>query len=674
MSVLTQQMPAKGKYICHINANGELECEWKEPSGIIWDLGTPPSTGSGAILSAVNTQAAGNTLPYFPWEESGAAWETSAVPMQGPGYNDGAPSLPPIEPDFPNPVLEGRVEKGNAPGGGGTVGDVLGSLLGIGIPLALGWLQQRLALNATQAKLKAEAYQNFSNTLAQAPKQPRYAQPQRPPLPMQPLSGPSAPPSNVLKGMAQKTLTTLQDAQHQRLLDEVRQLQETGRGRPDLMIRIADAYGPSQMSNLPPLQQSQPGDYDTYTPPVDPNIQQAMANLLNPASGADTPFIFEDPSLIAANLAHGQQPADVTVYLRRQQERAMAEAQWQAQQAQANLAAEQARTEQLKQSLLLAQQQMLQKQNTTTPLRVNRPSVSIRQQDGETTDVWQKLEQGEVLDDREMKHLFHALDLQNAQAATDAERLQADMLREFAMQTMAENTVQQAERTEQGEVLIQGAPVRAEDARYFAEQDIRHFEQTDTHLRPEQLMAQAYSYEGSRPGTRPLDESGAAYQMLNRSADELQRIGITDAQKLQQEKMLHERALRLDQTRQRLISLYTDAELKKEFGPHLEVAAFQLAGRIEQNKLLYGLDNLVRNFGKTPTSKSLQPIPELKPSELSLMARYDKSFPWMQFIYNTLMNKSILKIPGNNPGFWQGQIQGKTLDMGKHLIKQYNEK
>jgi hypothetical protein len=238
----------------------------------------------------------------------------------------------------------------------------------------LALLQKRLADSATDAQMQAQAARDFRQIL-EAGSPPIYQPIQAPNnIPLHPMPPASAPPSSVLRNMAQQTLITLREAQHQRMLEEARQLYETSQGRPDLVARLIDAYDPSQAAPLPPLRQNQPTEHDTYNPPVDPAVQQAFADLLNHRS-----FIPEDPNLIAHNLSYGQKPADLNEYIRHQQERTMADAHWQAQQAQARLAVEQAETERLKQNLLRMQQQVLaegqvrtaQQQNEHAPIASN---------------------------------------------------------------------------------------------------------------------------------------------------------------------------------------------------------------------------------------------------------------------------------------------------------------
>jgi hypothetical protein len=104
-------------------------------------------------------------------------------------------------------------------------------------------------------------------------------------------------------------------------------------------------------------------------------------------------------------------------------------------------------------------------------------------------DLWPKLQAGQALNDNEMKQLFLTLDIQHYQAQTEKEKLEAELLRHYAEQKLAENLVSQASRDADDNVLISGVPVRVSDALYFAKQDIQHFRETDTHLRPDQLEA-----------------------------------------------------------------------------------------------------------------------------------------------------------------------------------------
>ena len=103
--------------------------------------------------------------------------------------------------------------------------------------------------------------------------------------------------------------------------------------------------------------------------------------------------------------------------------------------------------------------------------------------------MWPKLQAGQVLNDNEMKQLFLTLDIQHYQAQTEKEKLESELLSQYAEQKLAENLVNQASRDADGDILIGGVPVRAEDALYFAKQDIQHFRDTDTHVRPDQLEA-----------------------------------------------------------------------------------------------------------------------------------------------------------------------------------------
>jgi hypothetical protein len=323
------------------------------------------------------------------------------------------------------------------------------------------------------------------------------------PIPLQPLPEPSVPPSNILKNAAQQTLNILHDAQHQRMLEEARQLHETGQGRPDLVASLMDAYGPAQMTPLPPPRQNLPTEYDTYNPPVDPSVQQAFANLLTPPSGAGTPFIPEDTGLIAANLSNAQKPVDVNTYLRRQQERAMAEAHWQSQRA---LATEQAETERLKQNLLRMQQQVLaqgqqqsvaanpyERSNTAYEFLGNDYSAldktTSAQRDAQALfgkyDWHSKIQQQLPLTDSELKQMFHDFELKRY----SRDSWERSVVRQAEMEVkrqLAWNMSQgpYALRHKDDYIIIGEQAYGTKEASRAAIRDLDYFQEHDKHLPP----------------------------------------------------------------------------------------------------------------------------------------------------------------------------------------------
>lgn len=99
---------------------------------------------------------------------------------------------------------------------------------------------------------------------------------------------------------------------------------------------------------------------------------------------------------------------------------------------------------------------------------------------------WQQLKARNVLHDDDIRRLFQSI---QARGNSAAEKRQANLLRLYAVQKLTENTVANANRLPNGEIIIQGVPVRPEDALYFAKQDIQHFLDAQTHLKPSELLA-----------------------------------------------------------------------------------------------------------------------------------------------------------------------------------------
>lgn len=71
-----------------------------------------------------------------------------------------------------------------------------------------------------------------------------------------------------------------------------------------------------------------------------------------------------------------------------------------------------------------------------------------------------------------------------------------------------------AEQTEDGSVVIQNVPVRTEDALYFATKDTQHFQDTDLHLRPDQLWAEAEKVQKQKKAESPYLAPKDAYQLV----------------------------------------------------------------------------------------------------------------------------------------------------------------
>lgn len=92
------------------------------------------------------------------------------------------------------------------------------------------------------------------------------------------------------------------------------------------------------------------------------------------------------------------------------------------------------------------------------------------------TDLWPKVQTGEMLSDAEMKQLFHSIDLHRYGAQSQAQHMQADAAQAYAEQKLAEAMIRNALRTPTGEVLFSRVPIASQDALKVALQDVRHFQ------------------------------------------------------------------------------------------------------------------------------------------------------------------------------------------------------
>jgi|GEM_PF-5065664 len=124
--------------------------------------------------------------------------------------------------------------------------------------------------------------------------------------------------------------------------------------------------------------------------------------------------------------------------------------------------------------------------------------------------IWAKIEARLVPNDNEIKQIFHFIDLEQYSAKTLQAKQEASNLRQFVEKNLVRNIVDNAQRDIQGQVLIQGIPIRLEDAAYFAMQDIQHFQSTDTHLKHNQLVAMRDNDDGDM-------NANTAYGFMNHS-------------------------------------------------------------------------------------------------------------------------------------------------------------
>jgi hypothetical protein len=129
-------------------------------------------------------------------------------------------------------------------------------------------------------------------------------------------------------------------------------------------------------------------------------------------------------------------------------------------------------------------------------------------------DHWPRLHAGKHLTDRHLKQLWHDIDLVRYGVNDRMARMKAEALQQYAEQQLAQQMVRQAPKNDQGEVIIWGTPVRAQDALGHALQDVRYFREHDRHLGPGQVVASKLD-----PG--PTRQKAKAPVIMNVGKDEL---------------------------------------------------------------------------------------------------------------------------------------------------------
>lgn len=115
---------------------------------------------------------------------------------------------------------------------------------------------------------------------------------------------------------------------------------------------------------------------------------------------------------------------------------------------------------------------------------------SLPKADYKGKDLWQKLELGHALSDKEVKQLFHSLELATYEGASE---LASELAKAYAKEQVVRNAQNELAADDNGMTTLQGVPVRVEDAGYFLHQDLEHFIETGEHLSPDQLLVESGS-------------------------------------------------------------------------------------------------------------------------------------------------------------------------------------
>jgi hypothetical protein len=151
---------------------------------------------------------------------------------------------------------------------------------------------------------------------------------------------------------------------------------------------------------------------------------------------------------------------------------------------------QQLRLMQAEQDRAEAQTQALQRQAAALkkPMKIRDPEAG-----GDQMDLIRKLANGDDLSDQQTKQLFHQLDLEKYSAKTKSDKFNEIARRGYAIEKLVKNRVAQLAQTadEDGLINFQGAPISTEDLSYWVRQDIEHFERTDQHLSPSQVLAES---------------------------------------------------------------------------------------------------------------------------------------------------------------------------------------
>ncbi len=226
-----------------------------------------------------------------------------------------------------------------------------------------------------------------------------------------------------------------------------------------------------------------------------------MADVVN-LRGQSSGWIQEDPNLIARNLSHAQKPVTTADQLRMQQEIYFAQQEFDRQQElhlqQMDTLRAQQQAAQLRQQVE-EQRQGVEQRNmlkghlsyAETPPTAQEffpASTYWNPSTQEAIDLNQKLVDGQVLTDAEIKQLILDLDRQHYSAETDVQKQTAEILEENTQNRIVESILVNAPVTEGRLVEVYGLELHPEEAELAVTLDVEHFWETETHLRPEEIQ------------------------------------------------------------------------------------------------------------------------------------------------------------------------------------------
>jgi hypothetical protein len=390
--------------------------------------------------------------------------------------------------------LQGRVEeiiiREPKPSWGSRVGDVLGDVFsGIGAavreygPAVL----QGLANASSLYSNSSSAYQPYDISPSSLPDYSSSSRTVRitPPEPIRPRHLPEP-------RQAPRLMETYGAKLQQQQRQEQQRLQEMLRSNEQAANRRGIAGALSQHHQLgssyqPERRQSQ---IDIHPPQT---ASHSLRNYLNPSTNYVP--IQEDYGWIQANLARSGTPVTWQEQMMMQQAQQQAVQQQQTLNAQIQAARAQRELAEAQTRSLREQQyrQPLQGRVTydTPPAQEFFPASTYRNPSTrETTDLNQKLLEGEVLSDNEMLQLKLDLDILRYSATSDAQKQVVEILEENTQNRIVENILTQAPISEDGMIQVYGMDLHPEEAELAVTLDIEHFWDKEIHLRPEEIQRQ----------------------------------------------------------------------------------------------------------------------------------------------------------------------------------------
>ena len=152
------------------------------------------------------------------------------------------------------------------------------------------------------------------------------------------------------------------------------------------------------------------------------------------------------------------------------------------------------------------------------PQPTRRLPVELPKAERKGENLWKKVNDGEPLTDKDLKQLFHSVDLTQYQEGGNDPMVFA-FKKAVAIEAVVNNQLQHLETDEHGNPLVHGVPV--DNPREWLKRDLEHFYEHDTHLSPNAIRAEAQPLfvSGDNPVLVPLPNlNSPLQQQLSKTA------------------------------------------------------------------------------------------------------------------------------------------------------------